>query len=269
MSDTVELVRLYDGAVTVGVLRAGAGVDPRAAWERAESVGAQRLAMIVPARRDDCDLRVRSFTATRELPRCVESAMAVAAVEGRALTLEQGVTATRVAPADGEGWRVDTPPVVVGTQDLDDPGLAARALGLRADELSGRFPVRAVSCGPNVLVVPLRSERGYDHLRWDEEAWRALIGKARHEGVVAYSQTCLPGTVTARYFSVEQGRATLAVGGLAAAAVAEYVRQRWSGLGLTEVALTFHRAELRASTLSLRYTDGLWWVSSGAVAAGD
>ena len=181
MSGGIERVAVYGGAVIVAVHPGAA--DPADLWRDPRAAGAHRVCVVLPPRRDDCALRLRTFTRAKELPRSVEGALAVAATRGAGGTFEEGVTATRVTAARG-GWSVESPPVVVGTQDLDDPGLAARALGLGLDALDPARPVRAVSCGPNVMVIPVVDVAALRSARLDAVVWREVLGKARHDAAL-------------------------------------------------------------------------------------
>jgi predicted PhzF superfamily epimerase YddE/YHI9 len=219
VSPVLERVAVHDGAVIVAVHHGAA--DPAALWGDPRAEGAQRVCVVLPPRREDCVLRLRTFTRAKELPRSVEGALAVAALRGEGGTFEEGVTATRVLPAD-RSWQVEVPPVVVGTQDLDDPGLAARALGLALDALDPARPVRAVSCGPNVMVIPVVSPAALRSARLDPAVWREVLGKARHDAaLVAHVEAT--GEVSARSLTAEDARGEDPVSGLGAAALAGYL----------------------------------------------
>lgn len=223
---TLQRVAVHGGAVVV-VVRTGAA-DPADLWREPLAAGAHRVCLVLPPRREDCALRLRTFTRAKELPRSVEGALAVAALRGDGGTFEEGVTATRVLPADG-AWQVEVPPVVVGTQDLDDPGLAARALGLGLDALDPARPLRAVSCGPNVMVIPVVSPAALRAARLDPTLWREVLGKARHDAAVV-AHVDAAGEVWARSLTTEDGRGEDPVSGLGAAALAGYLETRGGGI---------------------------------------
>jgi PhzF family phenazine biosynthesis protein len=225
VSVALDRVAVHGGAVVVAVHHGAA--DPAALWGDPQAAGAHRVCVVLPPRREDCVVRVRTFTRTKELPRSVEGALAVAALRGEGGTFEEGVTATRVLPADG-AWQVEVPTVVVGTQDLDDPGLAARALGLALAALDPARPVRAVSCGPNVMVIPLVSRAALRSARLDPAVWREVLGKARHDAaLVAHVEAT--GEISARSLTAEEGRGEDPMSGLGAAALAGYLETRGGG----------------------------------------
>lgn len=189
MSLRIARVEVYgDGDTPAMELAVVLDEAPRSVLEMSEialNSGVARTVFALPPRRDDCVLRARTFTPSRELPRSAEAALALTLLRGEGLTLEEGVTATRTGMAH-EGWvRVEAPPPVVGSRDLDDPRLAAEALGLSLDELDPARAPRAASCGPNVMVVPLRSAEALRAARLDLESWRTLVGKAKHHGALA------------------------------------------------------------------------------------
>ncbi len=218
-------VTVHGGAVIVAVHTGAA--DPADLWRDPLAAGAHRVCLVLPPRREDCALRLRTFTRAKELPRSVEGALALATLRGAGGTFEEGVTATRVLPETG-GWQVEVPPVVVGTQDLDDPGLAARALGLAAEALDPARPVRAVSCGPNVMVIPVVSAPALRAARLDPAVWREVLGKARHDAAIV-AHVDAAGEVSARSLTAEEGRGEDPVLGLGAAALAGYLASRGGG----------------------------------------
>lgn len=225
MSPGIERVAVHGGAVIVAVHPGAA--DPAEVWRDPRAADAQRVTLVLPARREDCGLRLRTFTRAKELPRSVEGALAVAALRGEGGTFEEGVTATRVMAATG-GWQVEVPSVVVGTQDLDDPGLAARALGLAVNDLDPARPVRAVSCGPNVMVIPVVTDAALRAAQLDPVVWREVLGKARHDAALV-AHVDAGGGVTARSLTAEAERGEDPVSGLGAAALAGYLEARGAG----------------------------------------
>lgn len=200
----------------------------------AAATGLARAVFTGPPRREDCELRARTFTPSRELPRSVEAALALAALRGAALTLEEGVTATRAEPLGGGLARVETPAPVLGTQDLDDPELAAAALGIALADLDPARPPRAASCGPNVMVIPLASAAALRAARLDPEPWRRTVGKARHHGALALFVEP-GGVVLARSLTADPALPEERGNGLSAAAALGYLEAFDGAVG----ALTF------------------------------
>lgn len=225
MSLRVERVEVYGDrerpAMVVGVVRDARSLEggDMVALARAEALA--RLVFTLPPRLDGCALRARTFTASRELPRCVESALAVAALEGRELTLEEGVTSTRVRRIDDARWEVEAPAAVAGSLDLDDPAALCAALGIVRADLDPRRAPRAASCGLNVLVAALCSDAALRAARLDPPAWRALLGKARHHGVMLVHEG--GEAVRARMLTLDPDPCDVRGDGLAACAAMRYL----------------------------------------------
>lgn len=226
MSASFERVEVYgDGdapGMTVAVYLNARALTPAQMQEHAAAAGLSRAVFALPPRREDCELRARTFTPSKELPRSVEAALALAALRGAALTLEEGVTATRAEPLGGDLARVETPAPVLGTQDLDDPELAAASLGLALTDLDPGRPPRAASCGPNVMVIPLASLGALRAARLDPERWRATVGKARHHGALALFVEA-GGVVLARSLTADPALPEERGNGLSAAAALGYL----------------------------------------------
>lgn len=179
--------------------------------------GAPRTVFVVPPRRDDCELRARIFSPARELPRVAEATLALACLRGRAVRVEEGVIPALAEPLGDGRYVTEAPPPVLGSLDLDDPARAAAALGLTALELDPALPVRAGSCGPNVLLVPLRDRAALDRAALDPDAWRGAIGKARHLGALALVASGPSAPVVTRFFTPEGEEPGNALGACAAA----------------------------------------------------
>lgn len=153
----------------------------------ARRLGAPLTAVALTPRRDDCALRLRVFTPTRELPVSVEAAWcALAASGGDALVVEMGVTATTVRAAGG-GFEATLQPPVLGQRAVEDRRTVAEALGIAEERLDDAAPVLAGSCGVNVLLVPVGDRAALGEARLHPGAWQRVMEKAKHVGALVVS----------------------------------------------------------------------------------
>src|SRR5688572_424063 len=129
---------------------------------------------ILPAERDDTDIRMRIFTPYIEMPAAghptVGSTFALAHIG----LIEQGqprfVFGLNIGPTpvdlewdDGRlrfAWMTQSNPAF-GTP-LGDRGAIAAALGLAADDVVAALPIQEVSCGVPFLFVPLKDKATVD-----------------------------------------------------------------------------------------------------------
>lgn len=221
--DLLELYRVGGTTAHVAaVARAEGALDAAQMSEVASLIAVPRTVFELAARRDDCDVRARIFTPTRELPRSVEATLALAALRGGAVRVEEGVTLAEAWPVEGERWATATPPPVLGQKDVEDRALAAEAVGLDPGALDPELPVRAASCGPNVLIVPVRDGASLRRARLDPGAWRRTIEKARHHGAMLILAPGEGEPVEARSLAADDGEEW--GNGLAASAAANYLR---------------------------------------------
>lgn len=229
-----DLVELYsDGeaaAHVVAVARAEEPLDAAQMIDTARLFALPRTVFELPARREDCDLRARIFTPARELPRAAEATLALALLRSAAVRVEEGVTRADAWPVAGDRWSTAAPPPVLGPKDVEDRALAASAVGLGADALDGDLPVRAASCGPNVLILPVRDLAALRRARMDLDAWQRTIEKARHHGAVVLYAPRGEDVAYARCLASAAGVAEESGNGLAACAAANYLRRHGRAL---------------------------------------
>jgi trans-2,3-dihydro-3-hydroxyanthranilate isomerase len=140
---------------------------PVAAMQRiARELNLSETTFVLPAERDDTDVRMRIFTPAVELPMAGHPtigstfALAKSGVIGRGRTrfsfgLNVGPTPVDLQ-WDGEAvrfvWMSQLRPAF---GRLADRTAVATALGLGADAVRGDLPVQEVSCGVPYLIVPL------------------------------------------------------------------------------------------------------------------
>lgn len=162
----------------------GAALDGVDGLLLARKLGAPLTALALAPRREDCAVRLRVFTPTRELPLSVEAAWcALAARDDASLTVEMGVTATAVRAVDG-AYEAALPTPVLGQRAVEDRRTVAEALGLSEERLDAALPVLAGSCGVNALVVPVRERAALDDARLHPGAWQRVMEKAKHVGAL-------------------------------------------------------------------------------------
>ena len=141
---------------------------------------------ILPAERDDTDIRMRIFTPYIEMPMAghptVGSTFALAhtgaiprGTERFVFGLNAGPTPVDLEWEDGRlrfAWMTQKRPVFGDT--LEDRSAVAAALGLTVEDLVPDLPIQEVSCGVPFLFVPLRDRATVDRAVSEAAALRAL-----------------------------------------------------------------------------------------------
>lgn len=239
-------------------LRAGASVgvaeldrDPgnglRPTPDELAAHGLSAMVYVVPPRRDDCERRLRTFVAQRELPLSAKGSLAAAArlsVASRA-RFEQGVIATEVCRAsDRNGaaqWTLPVDRPVINGRPIEDLALAASAMGLDAADLAHGLPVQSVSCGWLSVLFPLASEAALVRASLDLAQWQRTIEKAKPVYAVAFVPT-REGPVPMRCLAAgapeDQGT------GVAGASVAAWLA-RFNVRAADKVHVELHQAHTR------------------------
>ena len=141
---------------------------------------------ILPAERDDTDIRMRIFTPYIEMPMAghptVGSTFALANTGTIPAGTRRFVFGLNIGPTpvdleweDGHlrfAWMTQKRPVF--GDPLDDRSAVAAALGLTADDLVRDLPIQEVSCGVPFLFVPLRDRATVDRAAGDAASLRKL-----------------------------------------------------------------------------------------------
>jgi trans-2,3-dihydro-3-hydroxyanthranilate isomerase len=141
---------------------------------------------ILPAERDDTDIRMRIFTPFIEMPMAghptVGSTFALAHIgtiphaAGRfVFGLNAGPTPVDLEWENGHlrfAWMTQGKPIF--GEPVEDRAAVAAALGLTADDLVPDLPVQEVSCGVPFLLVPLRDRATVDRAVSEAAAFRKL-----------------------------------------------------------------------------------------------
>jgi trans-2,3-dihydro-3-hydroxyanthranilate isomerase len=137
---------------------------------------------IFPPSSQKADLKMRIFTPFEELPMAghptIGSTFALAAegtiARGRTdFVFELGVGPTPVSlewngDALAFAWMTQLLPAFGGT--VDDRAALAAALGLSPEDLAGNLPAQVVSCGTELLFVPIASRQATDRISLDRKA---------------------------------------------------------------------------------------------------
>jgi trans-2,3-dihydro-3-hydroxyanthranilate isomerase len=185
------------------------GLDQETMQAIAREFNFSETTFVMPTQQPGCDWRVRIFTPFVELPMAGHPTVGTAVVlrqegmVGDQLTFELGVGPTPVA-FDGEGLAWMTQPEARFVTTVDDRALVASALSLRPDDLRGDLPAQVVSCGNELLFVPLSSLEALVRSRPDMELWERAIGSAQRIGIYPFVETSR-GRVRARMFAPTMG----------------------------------------------------------------
>lgn len=171
---------------TVAVVHGDPGVEARAV---AGALGAAATVFVTSPRRDDCDRRLRTFVARREVPLSAKGALAAAEAlrTGDRVAFEQGVTRTVVERDAAAGaWTLPLARPVLGSLALHDRALAAAALGLAEGDLVEGLPALSASCGLLSLLVPVASGEALGRAAIQPALWQRLVEKAKPFGAAAF-----------------------------------------------------------------------------------
>jgi trans-2,3-dihydro-3-hydroxyanthranilate isomerase len=173
---------------------------------------------ILPAERDDTDVRMRIFTPYLEMPAAghptVGSTFALAhlgvippGTPRFVFGLNAGPTPVDLEWADSGlrfAWMTQRNPVF--GPPIEDRAAVAAALGLTADDVVPGLPIQEVSCAVPFLFVPLRDRATVDRAISDAAAFRRLTLPSRQSGIFLFAAT--PGadeTAYSRMFAPEFG----------------------------------------------------------------
>lgn len=201
--------------------------------------GFSETTFLQPATVAGCDLRVRIFTPSRELPMAGHPVVGTASLlrergmAGGDLVLELGVGPTPVTfDAEGRAWMTQ-PEARFGDPVRGGAPLAA-ALGIAVEDLDRGLRAQTVSCGNEFLLVPLRSEEVLARVRPDPGRWQAVMAASEHGAAYLFTMP-RRGHARARMFILsEPGLAEDAATGSAAGPLGAYAARH---LGLTSLVV--------------------------------
>jgi len=210
------------GGNQLAVFLDGGGLADAEMQAVANEMNFSETTFVLPAERDDTDVRMRIFTPAEELPAAghptVGSTFALARAGAIVKGRERFVFGLGVGPTPVTmTWRGDELSFVWLTQKLPlfgatvaDPPATAAPLGMQAAAVAGTgLPVQQVSCGVPFLFVPLATRRAVDSASLDRRGFDEL--RAAHgvqaSGIFVFSTE--PGadkaTVYSRMFAPDLG----------------------------------------------------------------
>lgn len=173
---------------SAGVVLDADGLSAQQMQSMARELRHSETAFVLRSDAPDCDIRVRYFTPTTEVPICGHAT--IATHYARALHLNLGTTlvhqqslagrhAVRVLSVDGD-YRIAMEQGPVQFEPPLDAALRreiAAALGLAVSDLEATLPVQVVSTGHSKVMLPLRSSVDLDAIEPDHAALSALSAR--------------------------------------------------------------------------------------------
>jgi trans-2,3-dihydro-3-hydroxyanthranilate isomerase len=184
-------------------------IDPVLMQSIAFELNLSETTFVVPAQRDDCDVRVRIFTPLSEMPMAGHPTLGTAFVldRGDRIVFEEGVgpvpVERRRAPDGATLWRMTQPRPRFGARP-DDPSALAQALGLEAGEVDTSLPAEVVATGVPFLIVPLRELGALGRARLRPDLWAAIERRLGVGGAYLFALT-EPGAARCRLFAPSSG----------------------------------------------------------------
>src|SRR4249919_917241 len=176
------------GGNQLAVFLDGRGLPAETMQAVAREMNFSETTFILPPERPDTDVRMRIFTPGAEMPIAghptigstfaLARAGVIAAGSGRfVFGLGAGPTAVRLTWHQADlafAWM--TQPLPTFHEPIPDRELAAAALGLEADAVTGTgLPVQAVSCGVPFVFVPVVTRRAVDSAAINPQAYHELM----------------------------------------------------------------------------------------------
>ena len=196
------------------------GLDADRMQRIAREMNFSESTFILPAERDDTDIRMRIFTPYIEMPMAghptVGSTFALAATGAIAPQTARFTFGLNVGPTPVDlewngsrlrfAWMTQTTPVFGPA--VDDRAAVAAALSLTANDLAPGLPIQEVSCGVAFLLVPLRDREAVDRAISDAAAVRRLDVLSKAHPAIFLFAMAPPGsteTVYSRMFAPSFG----------------------------------------------------------------
>jgi trans-2,3-dihydro-3-hydroxyanthranilate isomerase len=210
------------GGNQLAVFLDGRGLADGTMQAVAREMNFSETTFILPPERPDTDVRMRIFTPGAEMPIAghptigstfaLARAGVIAAGFGRfVFGLGAGPTAVRLTWHQADlafAWM--TQPLPTFHEPIPDRELAAAALGLEADAVTGTgLPVQAVSCGVPFVFVPVVTRRAVDSAAINPQAYHELMKRlpAGANGIFFFTPEPGPdsATVYSRNFAPDIG----------------------------------------------------------------
>ena len=204
MNRELLLVDAFADRIGVGnragvVLDAG-GLDAARMQRIASHVDASETAFGLPAGdADDCDLEVRFFSRSREIPVCGHATIAFHYARARAADLPSSRCRMKTAAGtivvdvlrENDDWRVvmtQRPPTVLRTLTREDAGAVLEALSLSPRDLADGLPIEVICTGHAKVLVPVRRWSALDAMKPDRQRLIALSPRVGATGFFAFTR---------------------------------------------------------------------------------
>lgn len=221
----------------LAVFTDGRGLETPQMQRIAREMNFSESTFILPADRDDTDLRMRIFTPFQELPMAGHPTIGSTFALAETGVIEAGTPRfvfglpVGPTPVDMEweagrlrfAWMTQLPPAFGGA--VAPRGPVAHALGLSEDDLATNGPLQEVTCGTPYLLVPLRDRDAVDRAIPDAASARRLAhehGITRPIFLFAFEAPC---TVYSRMFAPTLGIAEDPATGSASGPLGSYLVQ--------------------------------------------
>jgi trans-2,3-dihydro-3-hydroxyanthranilate isomerase len=232
------------GGNQLAVFLDGRGLAPETMQSIAKEMNFSETTFVLPADRQDTDVRMRIFTPGEELPVAGHPTIGSTFALARSGVIDSGRTAFVFGLGIGPTpvtltWSRDTLTFVWMTQGLPtfgepipDPANVAAALSLSRAAIAGTGqPVQVVSCGVPFLFVPLTTRSAVDSAVVNANALGSLLSEAKASAHGVFIFSVQPGdtqsTVYSRMFAPEIGVTEDPATGIASGALGCYlVRQK-------------------------------------------
>lgn len=181
-----------------GVVPDAAGLSEAEMLAIARELNNSETAFVLPAERDDHDVRVRFFTPTTEVPICGHATIAahwIRAHEGaskgttRQLT-GAGILLVEIAIGDDGRrriWMTQTPASFGPAIDGESRDALLAALGIGPDDVADYGPIQVASTGHSKVLIPLNSRAALDGLKPDLTALARLSSRFECNGYYPFT----------------------------------------------------------------------------------
>lgn len=184
------------GGNPLAVFLDGEGLSPGQMQSIAREMNLSETVFLLPAERDDCDIRLRIFTPGRELPFAGHPTIGTAWVlrehgirspdQGR-IVLEEGIGPVPVRFDGDMIWMTHGPATFGPESDDHERAVTAGILGLTEADLLPDVPIQVGTTGNPFLFVALRDIETVDRVSLDHRAYAALLAGREPVGVFVFA----------------------------------------------------------------------------------
>jgi PhzF family phenazine biosynthesis protein len=181
-----------------GVVPDAAGLSDAEMLAIARELNNSETAFVLPAERDDHDVRVRFFTPTTEVPICGHATIAahwIRSHEGAPQGITRQLTGAGILPVaieigeDGQRriWMTQKPATFGSAIDGESRDALIAALGISSDAIADYGPIQVVSTGHSKVLIPLSSRQVLDGLKPDLGALVRLSSQLECNGYYPFT----------------------------------------------------------------------------------